>query len=200
MKIDCGENGFKSDGVSSNGMFSDNNDSGVDLTANVNEAENEGEPDGLSKLRCSGESSEIVAQRLKQRKCRSSTYPGLAFATSVFSSGTLMKFSVIKNEVHNIMCVHLRKLEAEISLVNDRIKCLDEKLVQSGHDLISASTSLSQLHRQENTDIEHSYDQTDPDTCRIFVLEEKLLQSKIVADQVGRKHSEVANMLEKLIN
>ncbi|KAG5889493.1 hypothetical protein JTB14_026497 [Gonioctena quinquepunctata] len=63
----------------------------------------------LSKLRCTSEMTEVVAEREKRRNRRCADYPGLAFS-SIFSSDTLMKFSIIKNELHNIMNTQLKRV------------------------------------------------------------------------------------------
>ncbi|KAJ8911614.1 hypothetical protein NQ315_017124 [Exocentrus adspersus] len=62
----------------------------------------------LSKLRCTSEMTEVVAEREKRRNRRCADYPGLAFS-SIFSSDTLMKFSIIRNELHNIMNTQLKR-------------------------------------------------------------------------------------------
>lgn len=65
----------------------------------------------LSKLRCPSEAAEVVAEReLRRRRRRCSDYPGLAFGTSLFSSDTMMKFSIIKNELHNILNSQLKRV------------------------------------------------------------------------------------------
>ena len=62
----------------------------------------------LSKLRCQSLATEVVAERYK-RRC--SDYPGLAFGRSgIYSSNTMMKFGIIKNELHNIMNVQLKRV------------------------------------------------------------------------------------------
>lgn len=68
------------------------------------------ETEELSKLRCTSEMTEVVAEREKRRQRRCADYPGLAFASSIFSSDTLMKFSIIKNELHNIMNTQLKRV------------------------------------------------------------------------------------------
>jgi hypothetical protein len=67
----------------------------------------------LARLRCRSICTEAVAERHKRKHNRSSDYPGLAFGTSVFSSNTMMKFSIIKNELHNVMHVQLRRVRAD---------------------------------------------------------------------------------------
>lgn len=68
------------------------------------------ETEELSKLRCTSECTEIIAEREKRRRQRCADYPGLAFGSSIFSSDTLMKFSVIRNELHNILNSQLKRV------------------------------------------------------------------------------------------
>lgn len=76
------------------------------------DAENEDpEQEELAKLRCKSESSEAVAEReARRRRRRCADYPGLAFGSSIFSSDTMMRFSVIGNELHNIMSTQLKRV------------------------------------------------------------------------------------------
>lgn len=64
----------------------------------------------LAKLRCPSEMTEIQAQREARRRKRCGDYPGLAFGCSIFSSDTMMKFSLIKNELQNIMGNQLKRV------------------------------------------------------------------------------------------
>lgn len=83
----------------------DNNaNSGVTVQ---NDADVDKELEELAKLRCQSVATEVVAARYK-RRC--SDYPGFAFGSSIFSSNTMMKFSIIKNELHNIMNVQLKRV------------------------------------------------------------------------------------------
>jgi len=67
-----------------------------------------------SKLRCTSEAAEIVAEREARRnKGRCADYPGLAFGRSIFSSDTMMKFNIIRNELHNIMNTQLKRPQQE---------------------------------------------------------------------------------------
>ncbi|GJQ83190.1 Tm1 [Trypoxylus dichotomus] len=64
----------------------------------------------LSRLRCTSERTEVIAEReIRKRGRRCADYPGLAFGSSIFSSDTLMKFSIIRNELHNIMNTQLKR-------------------------------------------------------------------------------------------
>lgn len=70
-----------------------------------------------AKLRCTSEASEIVAEREARRsKNRCSDYPGLAFGRSIFSSDTMMKFNIIRNELHNIMNTQLKRVISESNI------------------------------------------------------------------------------------
>lgn len=81
----------------------------------------------LSKLRCTSESAEIVAEREKRRqRRRCPDYPGLALSSSVFSTETGMKFSIIRNELHNVLKPQLRRVSrfcdvAEAAVVGSRL-------------------------------------------------------------------------------
>lgn len=88
--------------------------SSADRDRNVNndvdakpDPEDDKELEELAKLRCQSVATEVVAERYK-RRC--SDYPGFAFGSSIFSSNTMMKFSIIKNELHNIMNVQLKRV------------------------------------------------------------------------------------------
>lgn len=73
--------------------------------------EDDVETEELAKLRCTSERTEVVAERETRRnKNRCSDYPGLAFGGSIFSSDTMMKFNIIRNELHNIMKSQLKRV------------------------------------------------------------------------------------------
>uniref|UniRef100_A0A182VRJ6 Uncharacterized protein n=1 Tax=Anopheles minimus TaxID=112268 RepID=A0A182VRJ6_9DIPT len=63
-----------------------------------------------AKLRCTSERTEVIAEREHRRQKRCADYPGLAFGRSIFSSDTMMKFNIIRNELHNIMKTQLKRL------------------------------------------------------------------------------------------
>lgn len=64
----------------------------------------------LAKLRCTSERTEVVAEREVRRRKRCADYPGLAFGFSIFSSDTMMKFNLIKNELQNIKSNQLKRV------------------------------------------------------------------------------------------
>lgn len=77
----------------------------MDIPANlVNNNEEE-----YVNLRCSSVRTEVLSDRRK-RRIASSGYPGLAFGSSIFNSNSMMKFSLIANELHNIMNVQLKRV------------------------------------------------------------------------------------------
>lgn len=65
----------------------------------------------LSKLRCQSVRTEVLAEKFRRKNPRCADYPGLSFASSVFSSDTMMKFNIIKNELHNIMHNQLKRVK-----------------------------------------------------------------------------------------
>lgn len=80
------------------------NDSTVDM-------ENDPEAAEWSKLRCTSERTEVVAEReYRRQNRRCADYPGLAFGRSIFSSDTMMKLNIIRNELHNIMKTQLKRV------------------------------------------------------------------------------------------
>lgn len=85
-----------------------------DLENEFNEDNVDPEIEELSKLRCTSEMTEVVAEREKRRNRRCADYPGLAFS-SIFSSDTLMKFSIIRNELHNIMNTQLKRVGTRLN-------------------------------------------------------------------------------------
>jgi len=80
----------------------------MDGTADV---ENDPEAAEWSKLRCTSERTEVVAEReYRRQNRRCADYPGLAFGRSIFSSDTMMKLNIIRNELHNIMKTQLKRV------------------------------------------------------------------------------------------
>ena len=86
-------------------------DDQVDLNGNSQQQQQgaDAETEELSKLRCQSVRTEVLAEKFR-RKNRCADYPGFGFASSVFSSDTMMKFNIIKNELHNIMNNQLKRV------------------------------------------------------------------------------------------
>ena len=73
----------------------------------------------FSDLRCSSVRTEEIVEREKARRVsrekRCPDYPGLAFGAPLgFGSDTMMKFNIIKNELHNIMRSQLKRVDGEV--------------------------------------------------------------------------------------
>lgn len=64
----------------------------------------------LAKLRCPSERAEVQAEKEARRRKRCADYPGLAFGSSIFSSETMIKFRLIKNELQNTMGNQLKRV------------------------------------------------------------------------------------------
>lgn len=75
------------------------------------DVENDPEAAEWLKLRCTSERTEVVAEReYRRQNRRCADYPGLAFGRSIFSSDTMMKLNIIRNELHNIMKTQLKRV------------------------------------------------------------------------------------------
>lgn len=71
------------------------------------------EVEELSRMRCPSDSTEVIAERenrRRQRQRRCADYPGLAFGSSIFSSDTMMRFNLIRNELQNIRNSQLKRV------------------------------------------------------------------------------------------
>lgn len=89
-----------------------------DGAENINEEEDDDEMAELAKLRCTSERTEVVAEREIRRQKKCADYPGLAFGRSIFSSDSMMKFNIIRNELQNIMNNQLRRVRITDSLTS----------------------------------------------------------------------------------
>lgn len=84
---------------------------GAEVTALASDvSDDDPETAELAKLRCPSECTEVLAARENRRRRRCADYPGLAFGSSIFSSDTMMKFSIIKNELQNIKNTALKRV------------------------------------------------------------------------------------------
>ncbi|KAL7728577.1 hypothetical protein ACLKA6_012577 [Drosophila palustris] len=96
--------------LSSDSIATDLSAGAIDEGIVVNTEDEDTQTAEWSKLRCTSEAAEIVAEREARRnKGRCADYPGLAFGRSIFSSDTMMKFNIIRNELHNIMNTQLKR-------------------------------------------------------------------------------------------
>ncbi|XP_046806208.1 tropomyosin-1, isoforms 9A/A/B isoform X2 [Lucilia cuprina] len=152
-----------------------------------------------AKLRCTSEAAEIVAEREARRnKNRCADYPGLAFGRSIFSSDTMMKFNIIRNELHNIMNTQLKRAESEVAALNRRIQLLEEDLERSEERLGSATAKLSEAS-QAADESERARkileNRALADEERMDALENQLKEARFLAEEADKKYDEVARKL-----
>ncbi|XP_037036226.1 tropomyosin-1, isoforms 33/34 isoform X5 [Bradysia coprophila] len=162
------------------------------------EIENDPEAAEWSKLRCTSERTEDVAEREHRRQRRCADYPGLAFGRSIFSSDTMMKFNIIRNELHNIMKTQLKRAESEVAALNRRIQLLEEDLERSEERLGSATAKLSEASQaaDESERIRKALEnRTNMEDDRVAILEAQLSQAKLIAEEADKKYEEVARKL-----
>ncbi|XP_019758325.1 tropomyosin-1, isoforms 9A/A/B isoform X2 [Dendroctonus ponderosae] len=156
------------------------------------------EMEELSKLRCTSERTEVLAEKeMRRRGRRCADYPGLAFS-SIFSSDTLMKFSIIKNEIQNIMNTQLKRAESEVAALNRRIQLLEEDLERSEERLATATAKLAEASQaaDESERIRKALEnRTNMEDDRVSILEQQLSQAKQIAEEADKKYEEVARKL-----
>ncbi|XP_054286435.1 tropomyosin-1, isoforms 9A/A/B isoform X4 [Macrosteles quadrilineatus] len=161
--------------------------------------EQDQETEELAKLRCPSERTEVIAEReQRRRKRRCADYPGLAFGSSIFSSDTLMKFSIIKNELHNILNSQLKRAESEVAALNRRIQLLEEDLERSEERLATATAKLAEASQaaDESERIRKALEnRTNMEDDRVSILEAQLAQAKMIAEDSDKKYEEVARKL-----
>ncbi|XP_053648147.1 uncharacterized protein Tm1 isoform X28 [Cherax quadricarinatus] len=177
--------------VSSVSVTSADSDINANLALTVqSDADVDKELEELAKLRCQSVATEVVAARYK-RRC--SDYPGFAFGSSIFSSNTMMKFSIIKNELHNIMNVQLKRAEGEVAALNRRIQLLEEDLERSEERLNTATTKLAEASQAADESerarkcLENRANMEDD---RVGILETQLAQAKHIAEEADKKYEE----------
>jgi len=149
-----------------------------------------------AKLRCGSLRTEEVAEREKQkqermknRQNRCADYPGLAFGSAMFGSDTMMKFNIIKNELHNIMRSQLKRVDGEVNALSSRVKELDKNLEESENYIRIATAALADTvalqieeSKSRNDDKESESDLSAFDQHVLF-LEAQLKEAKIKASQ-----------------
>ncbi|XP_076669588.1 tropomyosin 1 isoform X13 [Andrena cerasifolii] len=152
----------------------------------------------LAKLRCPSERAEVQAEREAKRARRCADYPGLAFGSSIFSSDTMMKFSLIRNELQNIMGNQLKRAESEVAALNRRIQLLEEDLERSEERLATATAKLAEASQaaDESERIRKALEnRTNMEDDRVSLLEQQLAQAKLIAEEADKKYEEVARKL-----
>ncbi|XP_070165223.1 uncharacterized protein Tm1 isoform X4 [Polyergus mexicanus] len=166
-----------------------------DESANVEEDPELAE---LAKLRCPSERAEVQAEREARRRKRCADYPGLAFGCSIFSSDTMMKFNLIKNELQNIMGNQLKRAESEVAALNRRIQLLEEDLERSEERLATATAKLaeaSQAADESERARKILENRSLADEERMDALENQLKEARFLAEEADKKYDEVARKL-----
>ncbi|XP_059487119.1 tropomyosin isoform X4 [Neocloeon triangulifer] len=162
-------------------------------------AEDDPETLELARLRCPSECTEVIAEReIRRRKRRCADYPGLAFGSSMFSSDSMMKFNIIKNELHNIMNTQLKRAEGEVAALNRRIQLLEEDLERSEERLSTATQKLAEASQNadESERIRKALEnRSNMEDDRVAILESQLAQAKLIAEEADKKYEEVARKL-----
>ncbi|XP_054159905.1 uncharacterized protein LOC128958115 [Oppia nitens] len=120
------------------------------LSDSSGQNESDLETEELAKMRCSSVQTEVISER--RRRNPSAGYPGLAFGGSLFSSGTIMKFRVISNELHNIQNVQLKRAEGEMAALQKRIQVLEKDLEKSEESLKIATEELDIVSQEFDRD------------------------------------------------
>ncbi|XP_032514390.2 tropomyosin-2 isoform X8 [Danaus plexippus] len=152
----------------------------------------------LAKLRCPSECTEVLAARENRRRRRCADYPGLAFGSSIFSSDTMMKFSIIKNELQNIKNTALKRAESEVAALNRRIQLLEEDLERSEERLATATAKLaeaSQAADESERARKVLENRSLADEERMDALENQLKEARFLAEEADKKYDEVARKL-----
>ncbi|XP_050563819.1 tropomyosin isoform X23 [Spodoptera frugiperda] len=173
---------------------------GAEFVATVTSDISDDDPETaeLAKLRCTSECTEVLAERENRRRRRCADYPGLAFGSSIFSSDTMMKFSIIKNELQNIKNTALKRAESEVAALNRRIQLLEEDLERSEERLATATAKLSEASQaaDESERIRKALEnRTNMEDDRVAILEAQLSQAKLIAEESDKKYEEVARKL-----
>ncbi|XP_059621687.1 myosin heavy chain, muscle isoform X7 [Phlebotomus argentipes] len=167
----------------------------------VDDVDTENDPEAAewAKLRCTSERAEVVAEReYRRQNRRCADYPGLAFGRSIFSSDTMMKFSIIRNELHNIMKTQLKRAESEVAALNRRIQLLEEDLERSEERLASATAKLaeaSQAADESERARKILENRSLADEERMDALENQLKEARFLAEEADKKYDEVARKL-----
>uniref|UniRef100_A0A0K2T6L1 Uncharacterized protein n=2 Tax=Lepeophtheirus salmonis TaxID=72036 RepID=A0A0K2T6L1_LEPSM len=105
----------------------------------------------------------------------------------MFGSDTMMKFNVIKNELHNIMRSQLRRVDGEVSALSQRIKALDVDLEKSEKYIKVATSALVEVveqEMQENSNYKNE-DELSLFDAQMSLLEGKLIEAKVLAAEVN---------------
>ncbi|XP_071449970.1 uncharacterized protein [Hetaerina americana] len=175
-------------------------DGGESTPSDVSAEDLDPETEELARLRCPSESAEVIAERELRRRGRRrcADYPGFAFGSSIFSSDTMMKFNIIRNELHNIMNTQLKRAESEVAALNRRIQLLEEDLERSEERLATATAKLAEASQaaDESERMRKVLENRSlADEERMDALENQLKEARFLAEEADKKYDEVARKL-----
>lgn len=153
----------------------------------------EDEDEEWSKLRCTSLRTEEIAdkkQRKQRRQNRCADYPGLAFGSAMFGSDTMMKFNIIKNELHNIMRSQLKRVDGEVSALSQRIKALDDNLEKSEQFIKSATQALAEavaieMENRRDGEEDEEQDALSQFDAQMALLEGRMRHAKLLAAEAA---------------
>ncbi|KAL6427184.1 hypothetical protein ACFW04_008668 [Cataglyphis niger] len=169
-----------------------------DESANVEEDPELAE---LAKLRCPSERAEVQAEREARRRKRCADYPGLAFGCSIFSSDTMMKFSLIKNELQNIMGNQLKRVarklamvEADLERAEERAEAGESKIVELEEELRVVGNNLKSLEVSEEkaTQREETFE------GQVKILDSQLKEAEARAEFAERSVQKLQKEVDRL--
>jgi len=199
-----------SDELSQNDIKQDDLDDAIPRTSSSGSLNADAANDFADLICSSVRTEEINEQEKKKqerREKRCPDYPGLAFGAPLgFGSDTMMKFNIIKNELHNIMRSQLKRVDGEASALASRIKEFDTNLEKSEQLIKSATVALAEtveleLERKrlkrENNEDDSDCDESHPLSqfdAQMALLEGKLMQAK----QLASHKDDIASHIEKV--
>uniref|UniRef100_B3P0T9 GG16908 n=1 Tax=Drosophila erecta TaxID=7220 RepID=B3P0T9_DROER len=159
-----------------------------------------------SKLRCTSEAAEIVAEREARRnKGRCADYPGLAFGRSIFSSDTMMKFNIIRNELHNIMNTQLKRKKKTTKMTTTipqgtLLDVLKKKMRQTKEEMEKYKDECEEFHKRLQLEVvrrEEAESEVAALNRRIQLLEEDLERSEERLGSATAKLSEASQAADE---
>ncbi|KAG5682089.1 hypothetical protein PVAND_011468 [Polypedilum vanderplanki] len=155
-----------------------------EILNNINE-DDDAEMVELAKLRCTSERTEVIAEREHRRQKKCADYPGLAFGRSIFSSDSMMKFNIIRNELQNIMNNQLRRKKVSTMTTNLQqgtlLDVLKKKMRQTKEEMERYKDECEEFNRKYQLEAmrrEEAESEVAALNRRIQLLEEDLERSE----------------------
>ncbi|CAB3359043.1 Hypothetical predicted protein [Cloeon dipterum] len=171
-------------------------------------AEDDPETQELARLRCPSECTEVIAEReIRRRQRRCADYPGFAFGSSMFSSDSMMKFNIIKNELHNIMNTQLKrsvskavgKMTANMQQ-GTLLDVLKKKMRQTKEEMEKYKDECEEYHKKLQVEVmrrEEAEGEVAALNRRIQLLEEDLERSEERLSTATQKLAEASQAADE---